>query len=180
MSKPCIFFDRDGVVNQAPVTRYVETPEAFHILPGFVESLRMARRLGYEAVIVTNQKGVASGKPPVEVLELIHGNLVDHVKGEGLTLTGIYVCSATTDDHPNRKPNPGMLLDAARDHDLSLPDSWMIGDNAKDIVAGRLAGCQTIMVGDRACEPPPDYRVASMDELPGLFETILRDVREGS
>ena len=166
MSKPCVFFDRDGIVNQAPVkTRYVERWSDFHLLSGFVEALRVVRGKGFEAVVVTNQKGVGTGHMSMDVLAEIHGNLRGELKKHGLDLLDILVSTDTDDSAPRRKPNPGMLLEAAEKHGINLKQSWMVGDNRKDVEAGRRAGCRTVFVGAVGGAPGADYELASVSDL---------------
>jgi len=133
---------------------------------------------GYAAVIVTNQRGVGLGRVSPQVLEQIHAKLFDQIREAGLELTDLLVCTAVSDDDPRRKPNPGMLLEAAVRHGLDLSRSWMIGDSSKDIEAGRRAGCAvTVKVG---CEPDAagaDRCVANMGELVALLARELTPVK---
>ncbi len=166
MSRPCVFFDRDGIVNRPPTAdRYVRHWGEFEPIPEFIEVLRAVKELGYEAVVVTNQKGIATGRMTREAVNEIHRNLSESLGRHGLRLLDVVVCESGDDDHPDRKPNPGMLLGAARRHDLDLSRSWMVGDHERDVEAGRRAGCRTVFVGPP--EPPvnADYRVANIGEL---------------
>ncbi len=165
MSKPCVFFDRDGIVNQSPGPGYVERLEDFHVLPEFLDALRCARKRGYVAVIVTNQRGVGLGIMNRAALDQIHDHLLARMREQGLDILDILVATATTNEDPDRKPNPGMLLKAAERHNLDLGRSWMIGDNEKDVLAGKRAGCRTVLVRDEIKETEADYRVANMGEL---------------
>lgn len=146
--KKCVFFDRDGVVNASPGAGYVERWSDFHLLPEFVAALREVRRLGFEAVIVTNQKGVAKGILTMETLNDIHARLRRTLlEQHGQELLDIRACPHGDDECECRKPKPGMLLDAARIHGIDLRTSWMVGDSSRDVEAGRRAGCRTIFVG---------------------------------
>jgi D-glycero-D-manno-heptose 1,7-bisphosphate phosphatase len=166
MSKPCVFFDRDGIVNRAPVeTRYVERWSDFHLLPGFVEALRVVRQKGFEAIVVTNQKGVGTGHMSMDTVAEIHGNLRNELKKHGLEVLDILVSTDTDDNAPRRKPNPGMLLEAAEKHALDLTRSWMVGDNQKDVEAGRRAGCRTVFVGSAGAATGADHEIASVSDL---------------
>lgn len=166
MSKLCVFFDRDGIVNRAPVkTRYVERLSDFHLLPGFVEALRVVRKKSYEAVVVTNQKGVGTGRVSMEVVAEIHDHLRNELQKHGLELLDILVSTDTDDNAPRRKPNPGMLLEAAEKHALDLKQCWMIGDNKKDVEAGQRAGCRTVFVGSLGGATGADYEIASVSAL---------------
>ena len=171
--RPCVFFDRDGIVNESPGPGYVERVEDFHLLPAFVEALRVVLKAGFEAVIVTNQRGVALGKVRAETLERMHERLRADLRREDLALLDILVCTADDNAHPDRKPNPGMLLTAARRHGLDLARSWMVGDNERDVEAGRRAGCRTVLVGARDRPSAADVRLDGMAELPGCLARVL-------
>jgi len=171
--KPCVFFDRDGIVNVAPVTRYVERLADFQLQEPFFEALRIALGRGYEAAIITNQKGVSTGAIPLAELNAMHGLIRDEVRRRGLRLLDIFYCDAPDDEHPRRKPNPGMLLEAAEKYDLDLARSWMIGDNESDVLTGQRAGCRTIYVGTKDLTLVPDYRIEHMEQLPRLLDAIL-------
>ena len=165
MVKPAVFFDRDGIVNRSPGPGYVERWEDFHLLPEFVEALRVVAARGYEPVLVTNQSGVGRGIMTPAALERIHANLRGALARHALALRDILVCTNPDDADPRRKPNPGMLLEAARDHGLDLARSWMIGDSESDIEAGRRAGCRTLRVAPPSASTSADERVPDMAAL---------------
>jgi D-glycero-D-manno-heptose 1,7-bisphosphate phosphatase len=171
----CVFFDRDGIVNASPgAGRYVTRWEDFHLLPEFVEALRVARARGYHAVIVTNQRGVARGDVSAEIVESIHGKLRDLLwKSYHLELLDVVYCPHDIGQCDCRKPAPGMLLAMAARHNLDLAASWMVGDSETDIEAGRRAGCRTIRVNGADAVSKADWRVAAMKDLPGLLERVL-------
>jgi histidinol-phosphate phosphatase family protein len=169
----CVFFDRDGVVNRAPVERYVTRVEEFHLLPEFVAALRVVHAKGYVAVVVTNQAGIERGSMTQAAVDEIHDTLVRQLATERLSLLDIYVCPFLDDAHPHRKPNPGMLLEAAKKHGLDLAASWMVGDNEKDITAGRGAGCRTVLVRPGRADSRADFRLQTMAELPGFLRKHL-------
>jgi D-glycero-D-manno-heptose 1,7-bisphosphate phosphatase len=174
MSKACVFFDRDGIVNQAPMkTRYVERWSDFHLQPEFVEALKVVLDKGYEAVVVTNQKGVGTGRVSPDALAEIHGNLQDKLAKHQLRLLDILVCTDTDEASPRRKPNPGMLLEAAEKYDLDLARSWMVGDQKKDVEAGHRAGCRTVFVGPTTGSTGADYDVRRLVDLPAFLRKHL-------
>lgn len=175
--RPCVFFDRDGIVNRRPIKRYVETLAAFDLLPEFVDALRVVRQRGYAAVVVTNQRGVEVGCLTRATLAAIHRKLRRELRLQGLTLDAIRVCTSLSDRHPDRKPNPGMLLKAARQLDLDVSRSWMVGDQETDVEAGRRAGCRTVLVSAEADTTAADAHLRSMAELPAWFRRRLRPVR---
>ena len=173
--KPCVFFDRDGVVNTAPPPEmyYVTRVDDFHLEPGFVEALRVVRARGYEAVIVTNQKCVARGLLTPEGLEHIHAHLRELLAAQGLCLTDIVTCPHGDDECDCRKPKPGMLLAAAQRHALDLSRSWMVGDSERDIEAGRAAGCRTVLIAPPDRRTTADHQVTSVDELSSFLDSHL-------
>lgn len=175
--RPCVFFDRDGIVNRSPGPGYVERVEDFHLLPEFVTALRLVLQRGYEAVIITNQRGVGKGQMSQATLDAIHDHLRALLAREGLSLRDIYFCTEVDRDHPRLKPQPGMLFEAARDHQLDLARSWMIGDNEKDVMAGQRAGCRTLLVREGAEPTVAEFRVPSMAEVP---EFLARHLHGGS
>lgn len=178
--RPAVFFDRDGIVNRSPGAGYVERAEDFHILPGFLAALRIVRQRGYAAVIVTNQRGVALGLVPPEELAAMHERLRAVAAAAGLELLDIRVCTANDDRDPRRKPNPGMLLEAAEAHGIDLKRSWMIGDSERDIEAGRRAGCAvTVRVGPSEARTAADLRAPDMDTLAVLLEEHLPPAGNG-
>jgi len=176
--RPAVFFDRDGIVNASPGPGYVERREDFHLIPEFFEALRIAAGRGYEAVIVTNQRGVGRGLMPAEELDRIHDALLDEIRARGLRLLDILVCTSVDNADPRRKPNPGMLIEAAERYGLDLGRSWMIGDSETDIEAGRRAGCgRTVRVAPADAKTAADARVTSMGELAAYLNEGLPDVR---
>lgn len=173
--KPCVFLDRDGIINRSPGSGWVERPEDFHILPGFPEVLRLIRQRGYESVVITNQRGVSLGKLSEADLRAIHDKLLATLRAEGLDLLDIYVCIHER-GHPDRKPGPGMILKAAEQHGLDLSRSWMIGDQESDVEAGRNAGCKTIRVAENIEHTAADYHLNSMSELVSFLQLHLPEM----
>ena len=107
----------------------------------------MARlnRAGFCVYIVTNQRSVAKGLVTTSELELVHQRLCARLEQEGARIDGVYYCPHELEPPCDcRKPKPGMLLRAAREHDIDLRVSWMIGDSGKDVQAGKQAGCRTV------------------------------------
>lgn len=174
--KRAVFFDRDGVVNVSPGAGYVTRVEDFYLMPGFPEVLRYVKGRGYLAVIITNQRCVATGLLAAEELERIHESLRSCLRDDWrIDVDDIYYCPHDRNDGCGcRKPLPGMLLDAAKKHSIDLSRSWMIGDQSRDIAAGRTAGCKTIIVGDEVAyrESGADYCVSSVEELVGFLKDI--------
>ncbi len=137
--RPAVFLDRDGTLNEN--LAYLTRPEEMRLLPGVGAALRMLRTAGFACVVVTNQSAVGRGLISAAELEQIHAEMMRQLADLGATLDAIYA-SPHVDDHPDRKPAPGMLLRAAADLGLDLARSWMIGDSERDIRAGQNAGCK--------------------------------------
>jgi D-glycero-D-manno-heptose 1,7-bisphosphate phosphatase len=139
------FLDRDGVINRrAPKGEYVTRWEDVRILPGVAAAIAQLNQAGFRVIVVTNQRCVAKGLLTTADLESMHQRMRDALTADGATLDGIYYCPHETQPACScRKPAPGMLLAAARRHELNLAESWMIGDSDIDVAAGRSAGCKT-------------------------------------
>lgn len=140
--KAC-FLDRDGVVNVE--VSYLHEPEKTVLEEGIVEALQAVHKAGFLAVVVTNQAGVARGKYPESDINKVHEKLQELLAAYGEKIDAFYYCP----HHPEhtgkcscRKPNPGMLLQAAEELDIDLAQSVMIGDRMSDVNAGRNAGCK--------------------------------------
>jgi len=144
MSKAA-FLDRDGIINRkAPEGNYITRWEDFYILPGVPEGIALLKRAAFSVIVVTNQRCIAKNLLAVDELEAIHQKMSAALSRAGAALDGIYYCPHDSEPPCRcRKPAPGMLLDAARDHGIDLPSSWMIGDSVIDVEAGRNAGCKT-------------------------------------
>lgn len=155
------FLDRDGVINAAAVKNGLPhppaTPDGLRILPGVEKALERLHDAGYLTLVVTNQPDVARGVTSRSMVEAIHQRL-----RAALRLDGIYVCWHDDADRCNcRKPQPGLLLEAARHHNVDLAHSFMIGDRWRDVAAGQKAGCRTIWIkygyDEEEPAPPIDY-----------------------
>jgi histidinol-phosphate phosphatase family protein len=143
-----VFLDRDGTLIVDKV--YLNDPEQIEYLPGVFEALRSLRDAGYIFVVVTNQSGIPRGKVTVKNLVEIHRRIRSAFAERGVDIIDFSYAPYLTDfDHPLRKPNAGMLHEAAERYRVDLTKSWMIGDRMLDVEAGHRAGCRSILVGDR-------------------------------
>lgn len=164
------FLDRDGVINRkAPEGQYVTIWDSFEFLPQVAEGIHLLHDAGFAVVVITNQRCVAKGMISEPGLQSLHRRMRDHLAAQGAILDAIYYCP-----HDNlppcdcRKPAPGMILHAAREHAIYLPDSWMIGDSDVDMQAGKSAGCRTARVlsnGMSLTATPSDLSGSSLYEV---------------
>lgn len=179
IGRPAIFLDRDGVLNELvlnPATGRMEsplTPEDVHLIDGVIPALPCLQKAGYPLILVSNQPNYALGKSTLSTLEAIHDQLVKELTPSGITFTRVCYCL----HHPKgvvsgysglcvcRKPSPWFLLRARDDFGLSLPDSWMVGDQPTDTQCGRAAGVHTIRLN---ASPPsvPDPRAPAQEIRP--------------
>lgn len=152
-----VFLDRDGVINQAIVKEGKPYPpenaSQSNVLPGVREALIKLKKMGFLNIVVTNQPDVARGKTRKETVESIHAKLARE-----LALDGFYTCWHDDKDGCDcRKPKPGLLLKAAKEHDVDLENSFLVGDRWRDIEAGITAGCKTIFLDYEYNEKKPNH-----------------------
>jgi D-glycero-D-manno-heptose 1,7-bisphosphate phosphatase len=178
VSRRAAFLDRDGVLNEPvpdPVDGRPESPlrpEDVRLVDGAADGARALRDAGFALVVVTNQPAAAKGKATVADIEAVNERVRELLRQAGVELDGWRTCL----HHPDaavpelggacdcRKPAPGMLIDMARELELDLSGSWMLGDSDVDVVAGRAAGCRTVLIEHpltahrRSDESPADAR----------------------
>jgi D-glycero-D-manno-heptose 1,7-bisphosphate phosphatase len=162
-----IFLDRDGVINQKAPTEeeYVTCWEEMAILPRVPEAISLLNHTGFQVIVVTNQRAVAKGVLSIAGLESIHYRMCEYLAARGANIDAIYYCPHEL--HPPcgcRKPAPGMLFEAAREYNIDLTASWMIGDSEKDVEAGISAGCRTVRIvaGNAFIESKADLVMESL------------------
>lgn len=168
--RPAVFFDRDGTLNVQLVREGKPFPPStladFKLYPQAAEVCRHLHAAGYRLVVVTNQPDVGRGTQSQAVVEAMHAELRRLIP----EIARIEVCYAPADspEESRRKPKPGMILDAARDLNLDLSRSWMVGDRWRDIDCGKRAGLKTVFIdfayGEKLREQP-DFRIHSLGEL---------------
>lgn len=171
--RKAVFLDRDGVLNASVIRRGKPYPPdtlaELRILPGVVEALSNLHAAGYVNIVVTNQPDVRTGKQTIEVVEAMNNRL----RGE-LSLDEVKVCYHTDDQQCScRKPKPGMLLEAAEDHDLDLRESFLVGDRWRDVAAGQAAGCRCFFVDYEYQEQRPEQPYITVKSLSEAALLIL-------
>lgn len=171
--QPAVFLDRDNTIisNDGDLG----DPNGVVLMPGVAESLARLHTEGWPLVVITNQGGVARGRYGEDAVRAVHTR-TEALLGDVPILDWLWcpwhpegTVPEYTREHPWRKPAPGMLLEAAARHALDLGRSWMIGDQDRDIAAGKAAGCQTILLGESPGNPSPDYVAGSMTEAAELI-----------
>jgi D-glycero-D-manno-heptose 1,7-bisphosphate phosphatase len=149
-----VFLDKDGtLVKNVP---YNVDPALITLADGALEGLSKLHAAGFRLIIVSNQAGVAHGKFKEEELQKVHAHLCKVLGEAGIPLAGFYYCPHHPDGRITaysiscfcRKPNPGLLFQAAREHNLNLAGSWIVGDILHDIEAGRRADCRTVLINN--------------------------------
>ena len=159
--QPAIFLDRDGTVVEP--RHYPSRPEDLVVYPGIGPRLRQLSEAGFLLVIVTNQSGLARGYFSIEDLDWMHDYLRLELARDGVVIDAIQYCPHHPDGEvPDlacscdcRKPQPGMLLEAAERLGIDCSKSWMIGDILDDVEAGHRAGCRSLLVDIGTESPPP-------------------------
>lgn len=174
-----IFLDRDGTINK--YVGFLREVDQFELLPDVAEAIKLINSSGYLAVVCTNQPVIARGEVTTSQLSDIHNKMETELGKSGAYIDGLYYCP----HHPHkgypgevedlkidcdcRKPKPGMLIQASKDYNIDLTESWMIGDGENDVKCGQNAGCHTVLIGEG--EYGQDL---TCDSLLGAVKKILR------
>ncbi|MGM0873296.1 MAG: D-glycero-alpha-D-manno-heptose-1,7-bisphosphate 7-phosphatase [Bacillota bacterium] len=160
-----VFLDRDGVINEVLSKRvkFVNKPEQMYLLEGVGEGIKLLNESGFLVFVVTNQGGIGLGYMKEAMLIKVHEKMKNDIREHGGEIDDIIYCPHKP--HAGcvcRKPEPEMLHRLAEKHQVSLKDSYMVGDRDVDIFAGKQAGTKTILIGDE--EGLADYRFSSLYE----------------
>ena len=147
--KKILLIDRDGVINQkASQGQYISSWEEFEWILDTRNAMKLLSENGFQFIVVSNQAGIARGMFNLDNLERIHNKMKDELQRDGIEIIDIYVCPHHWDEKCYcRKPNPGMLYQASKDHLLRLDKILFIGDDSRDCQAAEKAGCNSIFVG---------------------------------
>lgn len=175
-----VFLDRDGVLNHTTerdgVPHPPASPDELQILPGVPEALNLLAAQGLLRIVVTNQPDVARGTQTRQMVQAIHDRLRSL-----LPLDAIYTCFHDDADRcACRKPKPGLFLSAAKDYNLDLSRSFLVGDRWSDVAAGQAAGCVTFLLcrsyshGERCS---PQFKVDSLLEAAGMIAKLHQSGR---
>jgi D-glycero-D-manno-heptose 1,7-bisphosphate phosphatase len=170
-ARPALFLDRDGAVVQD--TGYLHRVEDVRFIPGAAKIIAAANRRGVPVIMVTNQSGIGRGYYGWAEFKSVQGAIVASLAADGARIDAVYACAHHPDgegflvhpNHPARKPNPGMLLEAASELALDLKSSWLVGDKADDIEAAKragIAGALQVATGRGATERQLAAKLASL------------------
>jgi D-glycero-D-manno-heptose 1,7-bisphosphate phosphatase len=177
--RPAVFLDRDGTLIEDP--GHLGDPDGVRLIDGAIDSVRRLSDGGFALVVVSNQAGVARGLFTEEAVVAVNRRIAKLLGEHSSKVEGWYWCP----HHPDftgpcdcRKPAPGMLVDAARDLDLDLTRSWLVGDHGSDVEAARRAGARPIMVrtghgSDEARSLPPGDATPVVADLAAAASMIL-------
>jgi len=148
--KKILLLDRDGVINEkAAKGEYVNCWEEFRWIERTRDSLRQLSKMGFRFIVISNQAGIARGMTSPEEVERIHRKMVETLTAEGIEILQVYVCPHHWEDNCDcRKPKPGMLFQASRDHLFRLDRTVFVGDDPRDLEAAEQAGCRGVLWED--------------------------------
>jgi D-glycero-D-manno-heptose 1,7-bisphosphate phosphatase len=179
-----VFLDRDGTIIED--TGYISAPEEVKFIPGAIEAVKKLNQAGYKVIIISNQSGVARGILNEAMLQSIDKTMHRKILNGGAHIDGSYYCP----HHPEhgvypyrqycecRKPHPGLIKKATREHEIDLSKSFMVGDKATDIETGKRAGVKTLFVlSGRGAEETKELKEKPdhlADNLPEAAEWILK------
>ncbi len=166
--RPALFVDRDGTLIED--VGYPADPQDVRLLPGSAAALAALQRHGFALVVVSNQSGIGRGLVSTEQAARVHHRFTDLLAEQGVTLDAAYYCPHHPEEGcPCRKPSPQALLRAAAELDLCLSRSFMVGDKASDVEAGKHAGCRSVLFGSRpdlaGCGVAPDRFASTWEQV---------------
>lgn len=164
-SGAAVLLDRDGVLNRD--LGYVHRLADWQWLDGAVEALKRLKAAGYRLFVVTNQSGIARGLYRQVDVERLHAAVNRQLAAAGCAVEAFYLCPHHPDhgerlDCDCRKPRPGLVQRALREHNLDPATSWMIGDRPTDLAAGSAAGLRTVGIGERTRDQPAGWHAADL------------------
>ena len=167
--RPALFLDRDGTLNVDH--GYVDRPERVDLVPGAAQAVAAARGMGMMVIVVSNQSGVGRGYFGAAAMHRVNDTVRARLQAAdaGATLDGLYSCPhaparAGEAGCDCRKPAPGMILRAAREHGIDLTRSWTVGDKPSDVAAGRAAGTRTILISPDGDPDGADFGARDLAE----------------
>lgn len=183
--RPAVFLDRDGTIN-ADRPDYVKSLDEFLFLPRTFEALRLLATLNVPVIVITNQSQIGRGITDESVICEVNSYMVEKIRERGGHITDVYVCPhAPSEACDCRKPKPGLLFRASKEHRIELSRSFLVGDRVSDVGAALAAGCRSIFIA-RDLSPPceviamkPEFVVHDLFEAIQYIEYLMRVSPEG-
>jgi D-glycero-D-manno-heptose 1,7-bisphosphate phosphatase len=170
-ARRAVFLDRDGTLVRD--TGYLKDADELELLPGTAAALRALREDNFELYVATNQSGVGRGLYDETDVEAVNLRLTELLAERGVHVDGVYVCPHEPDAGCEcRKPRPGLLLQAGRDHCIDFDQSVMVGNRQSDVEAGHAAGCRSVLLSD--ITPPGSTADAVVPDLLAASHWIRR------
>lgn len=178
MTEIAVFIDRDGTM--AEDVRYCSRPEDFELFPNTAKAIKLLNEHGFKVIVITNQSGIARGYFTEEILADIHDKMRKELAKEGAWLDAIYYCP----HHPNdkcdcRKPKPKLVLQAAKEYNINLKRSFVVGDLQMDIDLGKAVGCKSILIKGSSSvsdeEMNPDAVASDLLEAAEIILSMEKD-----
>lgn len=168
-----ILLDRDGVINRKLPGGYVTSWRDFEFLPGALEALRLLKEHGCKSLVISNQAAVGKNLMTMAQLSHLTRRFLERVQNSGGQIHGVYYCPHTPEDDCNcRKPKPGLILKAQKEHRFSLTDTPLIGDSESDRLAASAAGCHFLRVEFEEMEQINSSGGAAQTSFPRLLEAV--------
>ena len=184
MKRRAVFIDRDGTISEE--VGYINHVSRFHLFPYAAAAIKHLNESGWLAVVITNQAGVARGYFSEDTIQTVHATMTKELESTGARLDAIYYCA----HHPSlgeppyrldcdcRKPKPGLISRAAKDFDIDLDESWMVGDRYSDVELARNAGVKSMFVLSGYGRGEWEHQRANWTAQPDLVaEDLLEAVR---
>jgi len=168
-----IFLDRDGVINEkAPKGDYIKSPEELKLIEGAAEAIKYFNDKGFLVIIITNQRGISKGVMTENDFEKVMDKLKEGLAQKGAHIDAYYYCPDVDDSSPCRKPNVEMFLRTKRDFpEIDFKNSFVIGDSARDIEAGKRIGAKTILLSkEPVTRIESDYTAERLSDIIQEFE----------
>jgi len=178
----CVFMDRDGTINK--FNDFIKKPDDFELIDGAAKAIGKINSLGYLAIVITNQPVIARGEVEIETLDQIHMKMETELGNNHSYIDDLFYCPHHPDkgfpgekpeykiDCNCRKPKPGMILAAAEKYNIDLPNSYMVGDDMRDVKAGIAAGCIPVLLSDKPAETEIKEKMNDILQFSSLFEFV--------
>ena len=176
-----VFIDRDGTISEE--VGYINHPSRFRVFPYAAAAIKHLNDAGWLAIVVTNQAGVARGYFSEDMIQTVHAEMTKELENGGARLDAVYYCA----HHPSvgeppyrfdcdcRKPKPGLISRAARDFDIDLAGSWMVGDRYSDVELARNAGVKSMFVLSGYGRGEWEHQRSTWTEQPDLVAENLQE-----